>query len=213
MRNYPAIIDRILERFQLRKIRFDDSVGCNILANLRQLIESEGVAQNYPVTNFYACWALHPKLDRNNVSQNVLSTIGLNLPTANTIDPTFIDTVCENLRAEKLRQEILGLGTQYGFRDIVSDDQGWLQMYGVLLNLVTEKPLCPPLQIPAGSTLRINPTNTPLIAVSSTIRLWLHGDRGQQAEWTIAIVPEGTTFDMSNLTGLLTFNGGVFTVR
>lgn len=154
---------------------------------------------------------MHPKLDRNNVSQDVFATIALNLPTNNVIDPTFIDIVCENLRAEDLRQEFLALGTQFGFRDIVSNDEEWLLLYGVLLNLVTEKPLSPPLQIPAGSALRINPTNTPLINNSSTIRLWLHGNWGQQAEWTIVIVPDGTPFVINNLTGLLTFNGGVFT--
>ena len=83
-------------------------------------------------------------------------------------------------------------------------------MYGVLLNLVTYKPLVPPVKLPAGSSLRIAADTTPLVSVPSTIRLWLHGTRGNQAEWTIAIVPDGQVFDLNNLANVVTFNGGVF---
>jgi hypothetical protein len=167
----------------------------------------------YPAVYFYSCWSLHSALDRNIVSQQVLSSIAVNLPTTTETDPTFIDIVCENLKAEDLRNEILTLGLLHGFRDIVSHYPRWKEIYGVILNLVTDKPLSPPVNLSAGSILRIAPGFSPLITVPSTIRLWLHGDRGQQAEWTIAVVPDGQVFDMKQIAGLLTFNGGVFTMR
>ncbi len=210
MRNYAEIIDRLLERFNQGDLSFDDSVACNLFANMRQLIELNNVANTYPILNFYANWCLHPTLDRNSVSQQVLSSIATGLPSSNQVDPTFVDIVCENLGAEKLKNEILSLGTIYGFRDVVSDNQRWLSMYGVLLNLVTYKPLVPPVKLPAGSSLRIAAGTTPLVSVPSTIRLWLHGTRGNQAEWTIAIVPDGQVFDLNNLANVVTFNGGVF---
>lgn len=213
MRDYPAIIERLLERFQNGEIRFDDSVACNFLANLRQLLESEKLTSTYPAVYFYSCWSLHTALDRNVVSQQVLSRIASNLPSTNEADPTFIDIVCENLRSEDLRSEILTLGTLFGFRDVVSHTPRWKDIYGVILNLVTDKPLSPPVNIPAGSSLRIAPGFSQLITISSTIRLWLHGNRGQQAEWTIAIVPDGQLFDVKNLSGLHTYNGGVFTMK
>lgn len=210
MRNYGAIIDRTLERFQNGEIRFDDSVACYYLVNLRQLIEHEGVVPQFPTINFYACWALHPSLNRNNVSESVLNTIAVNLPTTNDADPTFIDIVCENLKLEKLKDEIIQLGTLYHFRDVVSDHVRWGQLVGVIFNLVTDKPLCPPQRIPPNSVLRLSPTSSPLVNSSSTLRLWLHGIRGNQVEWTIAIVPDGHNFNISNLNGLQTINGGVF---
>lgn len=210
MRNYPAIIDRLLERFQLQEINFDDYVACYFFANLRQLLEAEQVTSTYKTIYFYACWSLHPSLDRNIVSQDVLASITSGLPSMTVVDPAFVDVVCENLRAEKLRQEILNLGTHYGFRDVVSDKQRWLQLYGVILNLVTGKPLSPPLKVIAGSNFQIAPDRIQNVQVLSSIRLWLHGNRGQQAEWTVAIVPAGQSFSINNLDGLITFNGGVF---
>jgi len=210
MRDYAKTIDRILERFMLEGMAFDDSVACYFFANLRQLIESKGIKHLYPIIDFYACWCLHPGLDRNNTSQNIIASIAARLPSGNQTDPTFIDIVCENLSVEKLREEISLLGQCCGFRNVVSDSDKWKTLYGVFLNLVTEKPLAPPINIPANSTSRIVPGANPLVELPSTIRLWLHGKRGRQAEWTIAIVPDGTIFDINNLANLLTFNGGVF---
>ncbi len=84
-------------------------------------MEAEKIAPTYKTIYFYACWSLHPSLDRNIVSQEVLSSVTVGMPSTNVIDPAFVDVVCENFRAEKLRQEILDLGAAYGFRDIVSN--------------------------------------------------------------------------------------------
>ena len=111
MQDYAKNIDTILRRFYSKEINFDDAVACYLLANLRQLIESKQVVVQYPIVYFYACWSLHSSLDRNSFSQQVLSSIAKNLPTDNGCGgPNFIDIVCENLKAENLRQEILTLG-------------------------------------------------------------------------------------------------------
>lgn len=210
MRNFSQIIDRLLERFQNREIDFDDHVACYFMANLRQMLEASNQMTNYPTLNLYTNWCLHPKLDRNNISQQVLSSIISVLPTANEQDPTFIDMVNKNLRGEDLQNEIIRLSNN-NFRNIFNDNALWRKMFGVILNLVTNKPLAPLQNIPANSTLRIMAGATPTINHNSTIRLWLHGERGQQAEWTIAVVPDGTTFDINDLSNVQVFNGGVFT--
>lgn len=211
MRSYSQIIDRLLERFLNQEISFDDPVACYLFANLRQLLEQNNVQNIYPALNLYTNWILHPELNRNKVSNEVLSTIIESLPQESIVSPTFIDIVNQNLRLENLQQEIIDLSERYVFRNIFLDASQWRQMCGVILNLITEKPLAPPLKLKAESNLRISPNNSAIIKEDSTIRLWLHGQRGQQAEWTIAIVPERRTFDMANLDGLQILSGGVFT--
>jgi hypothetical protein len=171
-----------------------------------------GQLRNFPAISLYSNWCLHPSLTINTVSQEILATIITNLPTANDRDPSFIDLINGNLRHENLRDEIIRLSNDgNSFRNVFNNNARWNSMYGVILNLVTDKPLSPPINLSANSRLRVTSTNTSTIQLNSTIRLWIHGERGRQAEWTIAIVPDGITFDMNNLTGLQTFSGGVFT--
>lgn len=211
MRDYSSIIDRLFERFENRAIDFDDYAACFLMTNLRQLIESNRIINSYPTIYFYACWALHFELDRNITSQEILSNIIASFPDSSDVGPSFIDLLNTNLRAEELRNEIRHLSTSYGFRNILDLNQTWNSMYGVILNLVTDKPLTPPEKVKAGFNLKLTQNQNQLISVDSSIRLWLSGDRGQQAEWNIAIVPDGQAFSMANLQDLTVINGGVFT--
>lgn len=211
MRNYSEILDRVLERYEQNDITFDDYVACYFFANMRQLIESESATNSYPTIYFYACWILHPNLDRNNTSLDILSTVTNSLPSTSEIEPSFIDLVCENLKLEKLQYEITQLYTNYNVRTILADTNHWNDICGVILNLVTLKPLCPPIKIRAGMNFQITPNDNPLITEDSSLRLWLHGERGSQAEWTLAIVPDAESFNPNNVDQYLTFNGGVFT--
>jgi hypothetical protein len=202
-------ISRMLERFEAKDINFDDFAALYLLANLRQLIEVDNIKSQYQVIDFYACWALHASLNRNTVSQDILNILGTALPVKE-VDSAFIDEVCKSIGESYLRDQIEHLFQAYKMRDVITKPDTWKNIYGTILNLLLLKPLEPPLKAKRGMNLKLTIGDYPYVNEDSSLRLWLEGDRGSQAIWKIAVVPDSVKFDLEDLSKVHVFEGGLF---
>jgi hypothetical protein len=202
-------ISRMLERFEKTEINFDDYTALYLLANLRQLIEVNNVRSQYQVIDFYACWSLHASLNRNTVSQDILSILGTALPEKE-VDSAFIDEVCKNIGESNLRDQIEHLFQTYKMRDVITKPDTWKNIYGTIINLLLLKPLEPPQKAKKGMNFKLTNGDYPYVNEDSSLRLWLEGDRGSQVIWKIAVVPDSVKFDLEDLSKVHVFEGGLF---
>jgi hypothetical protein len=92
---------------------------------------------------------LHASLNRNTVSQDILSILGTALPVKE-VDSAFIDEVCKSIGESNLRDQIEHLFQAYKMRDVITKPDTWKNIYGTILNLLLLKPLEPPLKAKKG---------------------------------------------------------------
>lgn len=209
MRDYAKIIDRMLERFQLKEIRMEDYAVCYLFVNMRHLIELHNLGTTYPTINFYANWCLHDKLDRNIFARDILLSIEKELPEDGKVTQDFIDVVCENMKLDKLQEEIVDLSKTYGFRDVWSSDVFWNQLYSVLMNLVVFKSLV--FTSKDNNETATNNKQNFKKENAMTITLILEGCRGQQAEWSVEYNTTDEYGRPNKTKGPVKLRGGLFT--
>lgn len=208
-RNYPMILNNYLRRIKARQINLDNGAITFIFANLRQLIEEKNLASNYPVINFYANWILHSKLDRSAVCVSTLSSMvkAICRPSKKM---NFIDEICALLSEDKLRNELVQMCRQFRILQLLTKKNFWRAVYSQLLPEVTNKPLIPKDILSPNTNLVVTPAQHHLVSQNSYIAFWLHGKRGAQAQWSIALIPQGQRFTWKGIKKHILKNEGMF---
>jgi hypothetical protein len=208
-RNYPKILNSYFRRIKSKQINLDNAAIAFIFSNFRQLIEEKNLASKYPIINFYANWVLHTKLDRSAICVSTLSSMvkAICKPSTN---KNFIDEICVILHEDKLRIELVQLCRNFKIIQILTKKNFWRPVYSQLLPEVTNKPLIPQNILAPNTNLLVSPSQHHKVTQSSYIAFWLHGKRGAQAQWSIALIPQGKPFIWKGVKKYVLKNEGMF---
>ncbi len=208
-RNYPKILNNYFKRIESKQINLDNAAITFIFANFRQLIEEKNISSQFQILNFYSNWILHSKLDRSAVCIKTLSSIvvAISKPKKR---KNFIDEICGLLNESKLREELILICRAYRIKQTLTKKRVWRLVYAQLLPELTHKPLIPQNTITPNTTLTLTAGQHHRVSLSSYVAFWLHGKRGQQAQWSIAVLPLGQLFKWKGIRKYVVKNEGMF---